>query len=105
MAAEGTPNLAIRSFGDKTTETFFLHGEAPKKAGWRAVAAIAARKLDMIQYAARLDDLKAPPANRLEKLRGDLAGFHSIRINDQWRIIFMWHPNGPTDVKIVDYHK
>jgi proteic killer suppression protein len=102
---EGAANLAIQSFGDKASETFFFHGDLPKKAGWRALSTIAARKLDMLHYAARLDDLRVPPANRLEKLHGDLKGFHSIRINDQWRIIFKWHPSGPTHVKIVDYHK
>lgn len=58
----------------------------------------------MISYAAVLGDLARPPANRLEALRGDLRGFHSIRINDQWRIVFRWTPLGATDVDIVDYH-
>lgn len=62
------------------------------------------RKLDMLNAAHVLDDLKAPPGNRLEALKGDLAGFHSIRINSQWRIIFRWTPSGPEDVEIIDYH-
>lgn len=96
--------MAIRSFGDKATEIFYLAGVVPRNAGWRAVAKIATRKLDMIAYAKVLDDLKAPPNNRLEKLKGDLIGFYSIRINDQWRIVFQWTSNGPVKVKIVDYH-
>ncbi len=97
--------MAIQSFGDKATETVFFSGGPPKKAGWRTLSHIATRKLDMLQYATCLADLKSPPANRLEKLKGDLTGLHSIRINDQWRIIFRWHANGPSDVRIVDYHK
>jgi proteic killer suppression protein len=65
---------------------------------------IAPRKLDMLNAAETLDDMRAPPGNHLEALRGDLAGFHSIRINAQWRIIFRWTPSGPTDVQIIDYH-
>ena len=58
----------------------------------------------MIHPAARLDDLKAPPGNRLEALSGDLKGFHSIRINEQWRIVFRWTDAGPDEVRISDYH-
>ncbi len=58
----------------------------------------------MLHYAADLGDLRSPPANRLEALRGDLIGFHSIRVNDQWRVIFRWTAAGPTDVDVVDYH-
>lgn len=65
---------------------------------------VAVRKVAMLQAAHVLEDLRAPPANRLEALRGDRAGQHSIRINDQWRICFIWGPNGPEDVEIVDYH-
>ena len=96
--------MAIQSFGDKATEAFYLTGAAPRNAGWRGITKIATRKLDMIAYAKVLDDLKAPPNNRLEKLKDDLTGFHSIRINDQWRIVFQWTSNGPSKVKIVDYH-
>ncbi len=84
------------------TKTFYLSGVVPRTAGWRAVAKVAARKLDMIAYAKSLEDLKTPPNNKLEKLKDDLAGFHSIRINDQWRIVFQWTTNGPSKVKIVD---
>lgn len=58
----------------------------------------------MLDYATALLDLARPPANRLEALKGDLKGFHSIRVNDQWRVIFRWTSAGPTDVDIVDYH-
>jgi toxin HigB-1 len=96
--------MAIQSFGDKATETFYFTGSIPRSAGWRSVGSIAKRKLDMIQYAKVLDDLKAPPNNRLEKLKRDLIGYCSIRINDQWRIQFQWSANGPSKVKILDYH-
>jgi len=58
----------------------------------------------MLHYAANLNDLRVPPGNRLEALRGDLSGSHSIRINDQWRIVFKWTPGGPDEVRITDYH-
>ena len=64
----------------------------------------AVRKLDMLHQARDLADLRAPPANRLEALSGDRRGQHSIRINDQWRICFIWTKEGPEDVEIVDYH-
>lgn len=96
--------MAIKSFGDKDTEKFFFEGKAKKGSGWLGVKKVASRKLDMIHYAARLDDLKSPPGNRLELLRGNLKGYHSIRINDQWRIVFRWTASGPQDVRITDYH-
>jgi proteic killer suppression protein len=61
-------------------------------------------RLDYLNYAASLNDLRSPPGNRLEALKGDLAGKHGIRINSQWRIIFRWTSEGPEDVEIVDYH-
>ena len=66
--------------------------------------AVALRKLDMVDAATRLDDLLSPPGNRLEALRGDRRGLHSIRINRQWRICFRWTPDGPEAVEILDYH-
>jgi proteic killer suppression protein len=95
--------MSIQSFGDKTTEKFFNTGKTGK-AGWSNVKDVAIRKLDMVQYAAQLSDLKSPPGNKLEELKGNLAGYHSIRINDQWRIIFKWTDAGPTEVEITDYH-
>ena len=71
---------------------------------WIGVAKVVARKLDMLDYAAALLDLRSPPGNRLELLHGDLAGFYSICINDQWRIVFKWESLGPSEVRIVDYH-
>lgn len=68
------------------------------------VARVARRKLDMLHYAAALDDLRSPPGNRLEALKGDYAGYHSMRVNDRWRVVFQWGKAGPTDVRIVDYH-
>lgn len=65
---------------------------------------VAIRKVAMLQAAHALDDLRVPPANRLEALKGDRAGQHSIRINGQWRICFIWTDNGPEDVEIVDCH-
>lgn len=68
------------------------------------IEAPAMRKLAMLNRAARLDDLRVPPGNRLEALKGNRAGLHSIRINDQFRVCFHWTPEGPEDVEIVDYH-
>jgi proteic killer suppression protein len=65
---------------------------------------VAVRKVAMLEAAIKLDDLRAPPANRLKALSGDKAGQHSIRINDQWRICFTWFDNGPESAEIVDYH-
>lgn len=96
--------MAIRGFADKDVETFFREGRVGPGVRWARVAKIAARKLDMLDYAARLMDLASPPGNRLEPLRGDLAGLHSIRINDQWRVVFRWTSLGPTEVGITDYH-
>ncbi|MBF0166616.1 MAG: type II toxin-antitoxin system RelE/ParE family toxin [Alphaproteobacteria bacterium] len=64
----------------------------------------ALRKLRLLNQARRLDDLRAPPGNRLERLKGDRQGQHSVRINDQWRICFEWDEGGPGHVEIVDYH-
>ena len=58
----------------------------------------------MVHYAARLSDLKNPPGNRLEAFKGDLTGFHSLRVNDQWRIVFAWAEDGATHVRVTDYH-
>lgn len=96
--------MAIQSFVDTEVETFFIEGVAPKRAGWSGIIRIVKRKLDMLDYAHRLDDLRSPPGNRLEALKGDLAEFHSIRVNDQWRVIFRWTDAGPTEVDVVDYH-
>jgi toxin HigB-1 len=96
--------MAIRSFASRQVERFFVAGELPRRVGWVHVARIARRKLDVLDYAEGLSDLASPPGNRLEPLKGDLAGFHSIRINDQWRIVFRWTESGPVEVDIRDYH-
>ena len=96
--------MAIQSFSDKDTEEFFTTGKIKKGIGWASIRTIAKRKLDMLHYAARLEDLKAPPGNRLEALKGDLESYYSIRINERWRIIFKWKEAGASDVKITDYH-
>jgi proteic killer suppression protein len=96
--------VAIRGFASPSVERFFREGRLPRSGGWGAVAKIVARKLDMLDYAAALGDLASAPGNRLESLRGDLAGLHSIRVNDQWRMVFRWTTAGPTDVDVRDYH-
>lgn len=96
--------MAIQSFDDKDTEDFFYDGTIRKGCGWMHIQKVAARKLDVVHTARRLQDLMAPPNNRLEALHGNLAGYHSIRINDQWRIVFRWTEAGPASVRICDYH-
>ncbi len=93
----------IASFADKVAERLFLHGTRPPRLPPDLVRP-ALRKLDMLNAAAQLADLRVPPGNRLEALRGDLAGFHSIRINEQWRVVFRWDSGYAHDVRIVDYH-
>ncbi|MCX5495271.1 type II toxin-antitoxin system RelE/ParE family toxin [Kaistia dalseonensis] len=92
----------IRSIKDKRIEAV-IAGKAPK--GFPAdLVRAAQRKLAMIAAAVSLDDLRSPPANRLEALKGDRAGQHSIRINDQFRLVFLWKDGGADQVEIVDYH-
>lgn len=91
----------IRNFGDKRTEALFNDQIVREFQGF---ARSAKRKLEAVNAASRLEDLTVPPSNRLEKLRGDLREFHSIRINDQWRVIFKWIEGEPREVRIVDYH-
>lgn len=92
----------IQSFADKHARA--LHEDGICHPRWRAFERIALRKLDALDAAVDLDDLRSPPGNRLEPLQGDRAGQHSIRINDQWRICFRWTDLGPEEVAIVDYH-
>ncbi len=91
----------IQSFKCKDTLALY-EGKNPRKL--RAFASVAERKLSQLDAAQTLDFLKAPPGNRLEALKGDRNGQHSIRINDQWRICFKWTEVGPIDVEIVDDH-
>jgi proteic killer suppression protein len=91
----------IRSFADKETERVW-NGDISRRLPSQ-IQAIARRKLRMLDAAQRLDDLRIPPANRLEALRAKRAGQHSIRISDQWRICFVWHQGQCDEVEIVDY--
>ena len=91
----------IRTFGDKQTEALFRDEVVLQ---FQSFVRTAKRKLEAINAASRLEDLKVPPANRLEKLSGNLKDFYSIRINDQWRVIFKWVDGEARDVRIVDYH-
>lgn len=95
----------IVSFADKATEALF-HGRFSRdsKRIPSDIARTAVRKLDMLNAAKSLVDLRSPPANRLELLRGDLAGRFSIRVNDQWRIVFRWEGADAHDVALMDYH-
>lgn len=95
--------MAIRSFKDSDAATFFNTGIRPRKKGWDLARDVVKRKLDMLHYAKELSDLRSPPNNRLESLKGDLKGLYSIRINDQWRVVFGWDQE-PYDVRIMDYH-
>ena len=96
----------IASFGDRATEDLF-HGRRTRRA--RAfppdVIPTALRKLDMVNAAQTLLDLRSPPGNRLEPLRGDWGGFYSIRVNQQWRIVFRWADRQAHEVRLMDYHK
>jgi len=92
----------IRSFGSKDTERLWRRESVPSVDP--RVQRVALRKLRQIGAAERLDDLRIPPGNRLERLRGDRAGQYSIRINDQWRLCFVWTPTGPEEVELIDYH-
>jgi proteic killer suppression protein len=92
----------IRSFKCKDTETLFVAGSIAR---FRAIEVAACRKLDYLESAASLSDLRAPPGNRLESLKDDRIGQYSIRINRQYRICFVWRADGAHDVEIVDYHR
>ncbi|MCR9262402.1 MAG: type II toxin-antitoxin system RelE/ParE family toxin [Pseudomonadaceae bacterium] len=92
----------IRSFRDRRTEAIY---QGRRARGLTVdIQQRARRKLRMIDAAAVVDDLRIPPSNRLEKLKGERRGQHSIRINDQWRVCFVWNDNSASDVEIVDYH-
>lgn len=95
----------IASFGDAATEDLFHGRPTARSRRFPAdVARVALRKLDLLNAASHLGDLRAPPGNRLEALRGRLTGFHSIRVNDQWRVVFRWSDQRAHEVRLVDYH-
>ena len=93
--------MVIRSFKDTDTEALFYDELVPR---FRSIERPARRKLLYLSRARVLQDLRVPPGNRLEALRGNRKGQYSIRINDQWRICFRWQEDGVHDVEIVDYH-
>ena len=92
----------IRSFRDRDTERFFQRQASRSLPADIQRAAL--RKLVILDAAELLQDLRLPPGNRLEPLKGNLRGMHSIRVNDQWRLVFRWTDTGPVDVDVVDYH-
>ena len=95
----------IESFGNALAEDLFDDKNSKTtKAFPPELRRVARRKLQYLHEAADLRDLKSPPGNRLEGLKGDFKGFHSIRINDQWRVVFRWSGGNAFDVQIVDYH-
>jgi proteic killer suppression protein len=91
----------IKSFKCADTQTLFTTGKTRK---WSAIQRVAERKLAQLDAATTIEFLRSPPGNHLEKLSGDREGQHSIRINDQWRICFVWQDDGAYEVEIVDYH-
>lgn len=95
----------IASFGDQRTADLF-HGRATNRVRKlpNDVQHRALNKLDMLNAAHRIDDLRSPPGNRLEALKGDMAGFHSIRVSRQWRVVFRWEGDNAHEVALVDYH-
>lgn len=95
----------VESFGNSLAEDLFDDKNSKAtKAFPPELRRVARRKLQYLHEAADLRDLKSPPGNRLEGLKGELKGFHSIRINDQWRVVFRWSGGNAFDVQIVDYH-
>lgn len=92
----------IRSFANSDTERVFIRQRVAKLGP--ELQRTANRKLLMLDAADLLQDLRVPPGNRLEQLQGDRVGQHSIRVNERWRICFIWTDTGPTDVELVDYH-
>lgn len=91
----------IKSFADKETRVLFETGASRR---WNSIARVAVRKLVQIDSVTSLNELNVPPGNRLEALKGDRTGLHSIRLSDQWRICFRWESDGVYEVEIVDYH-
>ena len=97
----------IRSFKNQGTEDIFngVNSRSARNTCPQTLWNVAHRKIDQLDSAEALDDLRVPPGNRLEMLKGDRQGKHSIRINDQYRICFIWTETGPSNVEITDYHR
>ena len=96
----------IVSFGDRATEDLYHNRPTSRARRFpQDVVGLALVQLDMLNGAAAVLDLRSPPGNRLEALKGDLKGFHSIRVNDQWRLVFRWEGNNALDVSLMDYHR
>jgi toxin HigB-1 len=95
----------ILSFKDEATADLY-HGRDTRRARRfpPGMTRVAFRKLDILDAACRINDLREPPGNRLELLKGNLTGYYSIRVNDQWRIIFRWEDNNAYDISLTDYH-
>ncbi len=91
----------IRSFASRETEEFFFTGKSRR---FSSILVVGFRKLQAVDNALEISDLRHPPGNRLEALKGDRLGLHSIRVNDQFRICFIWKDGAPESVEIVDYH-
>ena len=95
----------IRSFGDRATEDLYHNRNTSRVRRFPPnVRTTTLRKLDVVDSADDLMDLRVLPGNRLQALKGDLKGFHSIRVTDQWRIVFRWHDNSAYNVSLIDYH-
>ncbi len=102
---KGDNALEIISYGSKETQGFDLEDKIGKRCHWRSLASVARRKLDILINGISVDDFRAPPGNQFEWLKGNLKGFASIRVNEQWRIIFKINKkNQLENVEIVDYH-
>ncbi len=93
--------MSIKSFQCKDTQALFFGQRVPR---WTNVERSALRKLEQLDWSAVIDDLRIPPGNHLEALKGNREGQHSIRVNDQWRVCFVWTADGPNNVELVDYH-
>ncbi|MDP2400347.1 MAG: type II toxin-antitoxin system RelE/ParE family toxin [Actinomycetota bacterium] len=96
----------IASFGDRATEDLYHNRPTSRARRFpNDIVSLTLVKLDMLNGAAAVLDLKSPPGNRLEALKGDLKDFHSMRVNDQWRIVFRWENSNAYDVRLMDFHK
>lgn len=96
----------IVSFGDRATEDLYHNRPTSRARRFpHDIVEVALVKLDMLYGAATVQDLRSPPGNRLQALKGELTGFHSVRVNDQWRLVFRWEGNNAYEVRLTDYHK